>query len=361
LFTDLDLVFFDTTSIYFEGKGGASLGRHGYSKDHRPDLPQLVVGMVLDNSGYPVCAEIWPGNTADVSSMLPMAERLRRRFHIRKVCLVADRGMVSADTRKALEAMGWFYIFGARMRSSKEVREEVIKDELSFLEVVGERQTSKDPSPLKVKEVLAGGNRYVVCLNAEEARKDRHDREAILGGLEDALKRGDKSLVGNKGYRRYLSSERGRHFSVDWDKVEAEKAFDGKWVLVTNTSFSAEEVAGKYKQLIQVEDIFRQTKSLLETRPIFHKRDETIRGHVWCSFLALTLRKELRNRLEACRKEHEERLEWAGIVEGLESLGEAEITSGGKKYLWRSEAKKAAVKAFAACGMALPPVIRQMV
>jgi transposase len=360
LFTDLDLVFFDTTSIYFEGKGGASLGRYGYSKDHRPDLPQLVVGMVLDNSGYPVCAEIWPGNTADVSSMLPVAERLRRRFHIGKVCLVADRGMVSADTRKALEAMGWFYILGARMRSSKEVGEEVLADESPFREIVEERRNSKDPAPLKVKEVSIMDTRYVVCLNEEEARKDRHDREAIVAGLEDALKRGDKSLVGNKGYRRYLSNN-GRHFSLDRNRVENEKRFDGKWVLVTNTSFPAEEVAGKYKQLIQVEDIFRQTKSLLETRPIFHKRDETIRGHVWCSFLALILRKELRDRLEACRKEDEERLEWAGIVEGLESLGEAEIASGGKKYLWRSEAKKAAVKAFSACGMALPPVIRQII
>jgi transposase len=131
-------------------------------------------------------------------------------------------------------------------------------------------------------------------------------------------------------------------------------------VLGTNTSFPAEEVAGKYKQLLLVEDIFRQTKSLLETRPIFHKRDETIRGHVWCSFLALTLRKELRDRLETCRKEDEERLEWAEIVEGLENLGEAEIVANDKKYLLRSEAMKAAVKAFAACGMALPPVIRQL-
>jgi transposase len=361
LFTDLDLVFFDTTSIYFEGKGGDSLGRHGYSKDHRPDLSQLVVGMVLDNSGYPVCAEIWPGNTADASSILPVAERLRKRFRIRKVCLVADRGMVSADTRKTLESMGWFYILGARMHSSREVGEEVIPDESPFREVVGERQKSKDPAPLKVKEVLAGGSRYVVCLNAEEARKDRRDREAIVAGLEDALKRGDKSLVGNKGCRRHLSSDKSRHFSVDRDKVEAEKAFDGKWVLVTNTAFPAEEVAERYKQLIQVEDIFRQTKSLLETRPIFHKRDETIRGHVWCSFLALTLRKELRARLEKSRKEDEEPLEWAGIMAALESLGEAEITSGGKRYLWRSEAKKEAVRAFAACGMALPPVIRQIV
>jgi transposase len=164
LFTRLDLVFFDTTSIYFEGHGGASLGQYGYSKDHRPDLPQVVVGMVLDSSGYPVSAEIWPGNTADVSTMLPVAERLGRRFHIERVCLVADRGMVSADTYGALEKMGWLYILGARMRSSREVREEVLTDESLFREVVGERGNSKDPAPLKVKEVSITDTRYEICL-----------------------------------------------------------------------------------------------------------------------------------------------------------------------------------------------------
>jgi transposase len=222
LFTRLDLVFFDTPSIYFEGHGGASLGHYGYSKDHRPDLPQLVGGMVLDSSGYPVSAEIWPGNTADVSTMLPVAERLGRRFHIERVCLVADRGMVSADTCGALEKMGWLYILGARMRSNREVREEVLTDESPFREVVGERGNSKDPAPLKVKEVSIMDTRYVVCLNEEEARKDRHDREAIRAGLESSLKRGDTSLVGNKGYRRYLSGS-GKHFSIDWSNVENEK------------------------------------------------------------------------------------------------------------------------------------------
>jgi transposase len=289
----------------------------------------------------------------------PVTERLKKRFGIERVCIVADRGMVSATTRKTLEQMNWLYILGARMRSQREVRENVLADSAPFQEIVGERRKAKDPAPLKVKEVRVGENRYVVCLNEEEARKDRHDREAILASLESSLKRGDKSLVGNKGYRRYLSCASDRHFSIDWDKAEKEARFDGKWVLVTNGDLPAEEVAMKYKQLLLVEDIFRQTKTLLETRPVFHKRDETIRGHVWCAFLALMLRKELRQRLESSRKENEERLEWAQIVEGLESLGVAETEAGNKRYLMRTEAKKAAVKAFAACGVALPPIVRQ--
>ena len=357
LFSGLDLVFFDTTSIYFEGAGGQTLGRHGHSKDHRPDLRQLVVGMVLDQNGYPVCAEIWPGNTADVSSLIPVSERLKKRFHVGQVCVVADRGMVSQATKKALEEMGWLYILGARMRGEKEVRDVVLADTAPLVEITGERKKAKDPSPLRVKDVYVEDRRYVVCLNEEEARKDRHDREAILASLSDALKRGDKTLVGNKGYRRYLSGG-ARQFTIDRAKAEEDARYDGLWVLSTNTALPAEEVARKYKHLLLVEDIFRQAKTLLETRPVYHKRDETIRGHVWCAFLALTLRKELRDRLERSRKDSEERLEWAEVIEGLEALGEAEISMGGKRYLMRTEAKKAAIRSFSAVGLALPPVIR---
>jgi hypothetical protein len=127
LFTDLSLVFFDTTSIYFEGQGGATLGRHGHSKDHRPDLRQMIVGMVLSGDGRPVCSELWPGNTTDVKTLLPVVTRLRKRFGIERLCVVADRGMISKDTITALEACeGLKYILGARLRSVAEVRDTVL-------------------------------------------------------------------------------------------------------------------------------------------------------------------------------------------------------------------------------------------
>jgi len=117
----------------------------------------------------------------------------------------------------------------------------------------------------------------VVCLNEDQATKDRHDREAVVAALRDALSKGDKSLVGNKGYRKYLRSG-GKQFAVDEDKIEEEARYDGKWVLTTNMDLPSAEVALKYKQLWMVEDVFRSMKSLLDTRPIYHKCDETIRG-----------------------------------------------------------------------------------
>jgi len=358
LYTQLDLVFFDTTSIYFEGAGGASLGQYGHSKDHRPDLKQMVIGVVLDNLGNPVCAELWPGNTADVTTLLPIAERLRRRFQIGRICLVADRGMISAATMQELVARGWDYILGVRMRVCKEAREEVLGRAGRYHVVTGQRQHSKDPAPLKVKEVCVEERRYVVCLNEEEARKDAHDREAILQSLREALKQGDKALVGNKGYRRYLKNP-DEHFSIDEEKVAEEARYDGKWVLTTNTALCAEEVALRYKQLWTVEDIFRSMKTLLETRPVYHKCDETIRGHVWCSYLALLLRKELQDRLAAVQPAGQAPLEWADIIRELEAVGEMEVLVDGQRYWLRTTARPAAAKVFAACHVALPPSIRK--
>jgi hypothetical protein len=353
LFTDLDIVFFDTTSIYFEGEGGETIGQRGHSKDHRPDLKQMVVGMVLDHNGNPLCTELWPGNTADVKSLVPIVERLKDRFGIGSVCIVADRGMISAATLAEVEKREWKYILGVRMRSSTEAKA-VVARAGRYAEVHPKSDDRDDPSPLKVKEVwVEDARRYVVCVNEDQAKKDRHDREAVVASLRDALGKGDKSLVGNKGYRKYLRGG-GKQFAVDEDKIKAEARYDGKWVLTTNMDLPPREVALKYKQLWMVEDVFRSMKSLLDTRPIFHKCDETIRGHVFCSFLALLLRKELEDRL--ARKEW--KLEWADVIRDLDNLIEMEVAISGKGYVFRGQTSGVAGKAFQACGVALPPALR---
>ncbi len=357
LFTSLDLVFFDTTSIYFEGEGGETLGQYGHSKDHRPDLKQMVVAAVLDGEGRPVCCELWPGNTTDVTTLVPIVDRLRSRFSIGRICIVADRGMISAKTIEELESpqRHWQYILGARMRKQKEVSAEVLSRGGRYQTVHPPRRRCKDPSPLKVKQVVVEGRRYVVCLNEEEARKDAHDREAIVASLREQLTQGDKSLVGNRGYRKYLKQSKAK-FEVDEAKIKQEARFDGKWVLRTNTDLPAADVALKYKQLWMVEHVFRSTKSILETRPIWHKCDETIRGHVFCSFLALVLRKELDDRLA----EHGYRLEWEDVIRDLSRLQYAEVEQDGKRFLLRSEAQGTCGRVFTVAGVALPPTVQQI-
>jgi transposase len=133
LFSRLDLVFMDTTSLAFEGAGGQTLGRHGYSKDHRPDLRQMILAVVLDSEGRPVCSEMWPGNTADVTSLVPVVDRLTRRFAIGRICIVADRGMISAETLAKLETRKLLYILGVRERSDRLVRDLVLGDPAPFV------------------------------------------------------------------------------------------------------------------------------------------------------------------------------------------------------------------------------------
>lgn len=348
----LRLVFFDTTSIDVEGAGGETIGQYGHSKDHRPDLRQMVVGVVLDEEGRPVCSELWPGNTTDVKTLIPIAERLQRVFRVRDVCLVADRGMISAETIAAIEDRGWFYILGVRMRSSTEAQA-VVDADGAFTTVFPRRKTTHDPAPLQVKEVTVRDHRYVVCLNDEEARKDAYDRGAIVAALRTALGHGDKALVGNKGYRRFLKSQ-GARFTIDEAKIDADARYDGLWVLRTNTTLSPRYVALAYKQLWMVEAIFRSMKSVLDTRPIYHRRDDTIRGHVFCSFLALLLRQELQRRLAAKHWS----LEWAHVVHDLDTLHETTITIDHRPYVVRSEARGTIGKLFQACGVALPPALR---
>ena len=355
LFTELEIVFFDTTSIYFEGEGGDQIGQYGNSKDHRSDCKQMVVGAVLDNRGFPLFCEMWPGNTADVKSLLPVVGRLKKRFGVERICVVADRGMISQDTIRQMEAKGLWYILGVRMRKVNDVKREILTRAGKYKEVTPEIDLPKAPSPLKVKQVWHNEKRYIVCLNSKQARKDEMTRDAIIQGLEDKLKGGAKTLVGNKGYRKYLKVTKGT-LQIDQEKIKQEKRFDGKWVLTTNMDMPADQVALKYKELWMVEQVFRQVKSILETRPIYHKTDETIRGHVFCSFLALVLRKELDRHLELSGLSYE----WFDIKQDLNKLREITIDDGGKEVLIRTEARGVCSSVFRSLGMALPPTIQKV-
>lgn len=356
LFSSLDLVFFDTTSLSFEGEGGESIGQYGFSKNHRPDLKQMVVGAVLDEKGRPICCELWPGNTADMKTLLPVVDRLRGRFHLSSICVVADRGMISAETIAELESgqRGVEYILGVRMRKQKEVREEIVKDQGGYEKVEIGSSKAKGPRVLEIKEVVIEGRRYIITHNPEQAKKDAADRAAIVESLRERMKQGEKALIGNKGYRKYVKAS-GTNFTIDEEKIKEEAFFDGKWVLRTNSRLTAAEVARKYKELWMVEHIFRSVKSILETQPIYHRCDETIRGHVFCSFLALVVMKELQVRMEAKGFTHE----WEEIRRDLEALEEVEVEKDSEIFYLRTDLRGVCHDIFRACGVAIPPSVRQ--
>jgi hypothetical protein len=362
LFNDVGLAIFDTTSLYFEGDGGTTLGRHGHSKDSRPDLHQMVLGVVIDETGRPICSEMWPGNTADVTTLIPVVTRLRERFLLDRVCIIADRGMVSAKTIATLEAHKIEYILGVREKRSVEIAA-VLADKTPFVSLTIPKANGRGSLDLQVKEVVRkvktgqGSTRrcrYIVCYNEAEARNDAAARAAALVGLEKALRQGDKALVGNKGFRRFLKTEADSHFSIDPERVAAAAKFDGIYVIRTNAQVSPLVVALRYRERWIVEDIFRTAKSIINTRPIFHQRDDTIRGHVFCSFLALLLRKELIDRVVAAGRQYE----WADIIRDLDQLVQTDVDQAGRRLRLRAAAPGCAGAVFQAVGVALPPMIQ---
>ena len=354
LFGELSVAFFDTTTLWFEGAGGTTLGRRGHSKDYRGQLNQVVLGIVLDDRDRPIASFLMPGNTADVAMLLPVVERLRLRFGVARACIVADRGMISADTIAALETEKFDYILGVRERVSREVRLEVIDDDGAAVPLAIPRQSGL--TQLEVKEVSVAGRRYILCRNEERAKQDAQARAELIAGLERKLAQGDKALVANKGFRRFLETPPGDGFSIDRATVEADARFDGVFVLRTSTKLSALQVVLRYRNLLAVEDAFKTAKALLATRPIFHKTDAGIRGHVFCTFLALVLRKELIDRLAAGRGKT---LEWQRIIDDLAELSEIEIEQDGRRALLRTAPGPTIDPVCRALGLALPPVFQE--
>jgi hypothetical protein len=353
LFSRLDLVFMDTTSLSFEGAGGQTLGRHGHSKDHRPDLCQMILAVLIDGDGRPVCSEMWPGNVADVSTLIPVIDRLRRRFAIGRICVVADRGLISTETVAALEERKLLYLLGTRERTDKVVRAVVLADSAPCVPLTIARRGHEIDS--EAKAVTVGGRRYILCRNHQEAERDASNRAAILAKLAQQLKKGDKALIGNTGFRRFLTTE-GRHFAIDPAKAEEDARFDGVFVLRTNTDLDPLAAMLRYKQLWTVEAAFRTAKHLLATRPIFHQLDVTIRGHVFCSFLALVLKAELEQRITALGRDGS----WSAIRADLDSLTETELVHDGRRFLVRAAPRPAASLALRAAGVALPPTVQAL-
>ncbi|HEX6092020.1 MAG TPA: IS1634 family transposase [Dongiaceae bacterium] len=353
LFTDLSLVFMDTTSLSFWGAGGETLGKRGHSKDFRPDLAQMILALVVDAEGRPICTEMVPGNTADVRVLLPIVDRLRTRFGITRACVIADRGMISAETIAALEERGMEYILGARERSSSVVRNLVLEDEAPMTPLLIDRQNGE--TPLWVKEVRVGTGktmqRYIVSRNEAEADKEKADRQAIVEGLQAQLKKGDKALVGNSAYRRYLrKTGKDKAFEIDPGKLAEEARFDGISVLRTNARLTALQAVIRYRDLLQVEALFRAAKASFDTRPIFHQSDAAIRGHVFCSFLALTLAKELTRLCQAKGIKPE----WQPLLNDLDRLQQAIVEKDGKAITTRTHVTGQVGNVFKAAGIALP-------
>src|ERR671919_241631 len=240
---ELDLVFVDTTSVYLYRDGVSDLVRHGYSRDRRPDLPQLVLCVAVDGQGWPVAFDVLAGNTADVDALSLTIARFRERFRIRRAVVVADHGMLGRATLALLRdhaSAPFDYILGCPLRRERVVAKEVLARPGRYQQVADN---------LEVKEVKLGERRHVVCRNPIAAKQDAADREALLAKLRQTLAHdGPKAVVGNRGFARFLKIAKGS-VTLDEAAIAREARLDGKFVLTTSTDLPAAAVAKAYKSL----------------------------------------------------------------------------------------------------------------
>ena len=291
---EVDLLFFDTTSTYMEieeeEEGG--LRRYGHSKDRRPDLPQVVIGLAVTKEGIPVKCWVLPGNTSDMKTVKMVQDELRQ-WKLGRCIWVMDRGMNSEENRVILQRAGGHYILGEKLRDARGNYQEALSCRGRYHEV---------RDNLRVKEVVIGEGqrrrRFVLVYNPEQAKKDKARRQKTLKKIEESLKalEGKENrkalcaLLTDRTMGRYLKQLKNGKVKTDRAKVKAEEALDGKYLLTTSDdSLSAEDVALGYKQLMEVERAFRTLKRTLDLRPVYHRKDERIKAHVLLCFFALVL------------------------------------------------------------------------
>ena len=290
---EVDLLFFDTTSTYLErDEEDDGLKRYGHSKDHRPDLPQIVIGLAVTKDGIPVKCWVLPGNTPDMKTVETVKDDLRG-WHLSRCIWVMDRGMNSEENRVILQKAGGHYILGEKLRDDAAVHEEVLSRRGRYRKI---REN------LEVKEVVIGDGerrrRFVIVYNPDEAERDRHTREAILKRTEEALGalKGPEhtkrvcELLTHKTMGRYLRQQKNGSLKIDRTKARNEERLDGKYILSTSDdTLLPEDIALGYKQLMEVERAFRTLKTTLDLRPVYHRKDDRITAHVFLCFLALLL------------------------------------------------------------------------
>ena len=312
---EVDLLFFDTTSTYFEtAEADEPVARdrdgnrveedddaavkdtgfrtHGKSKDSRDDLPQVVVGMAVTRDGIPVRVWSWPGSTTDTDLIRQVRGDIRE-WTLSRVIWVADRGFTSQKNRRALMRGGGGYIIGEKLRSgSAEVKAAISRQ--------GRYATVKDN--MQVKEVSIGtDDRFVLCYNPAQSERDAAIRARLVAQLEDVIKDTDKltmterariegTLSGKPGLKRFLRTTPGGLLRIDKQKIRTEANLDGKYLLrCSDPDLSAEDIALGYKQLLEVERGWRDMKQVLDLRPVYHRREDRIRAHVLLCWLALLL------------------------------------------------------------------------
>ncbi len=284
---EINIVFYDVTTLYFEIDHEDELRKAGYSKDGKHQHPQIVLGLLVSVDGYPLAYEIFEGNKFEGHTMLPVIDAFKTKHKLEKLVVIADSGLLSSENIRQLKGKGYEFILGARIKSeSRQVKEQILRTRLNN----GESSIiNKDDN-----------TRLIITYSDSRAGKDRANREKGLRKLEKQVSTGKltKASINNKGYNKYLKLEGEISITIDRDKYEDDLKWDGLKGYLTNTQLSKDEIISNYGHLWKIEKAFRISKNELKIRPIYHRIQRRIEAHLCIAFVAYKIYKELERQLK---------------------------------------------------------------
>jgi len=281
----IDIIFLDATTVYFESFTEDTLKQNGYSKDLKFNQPQILLALLVTKQGLPIGYEVFPGSTYEGHTLLPLLERVQKRYEIDKVVFVADSAMFNEANMTLLEEAGYEYVIGARLRSLSQTRKAEILDRSRY-----HPSHEIDEDKISLCELPHGDRRLIVSHSSQRAKKDEYDRKKAVESLLKKLQKNKKpsQLMSNHGYKKFLTIEGDSTIVLDELKIAEASKWDGLHGIITNSKLSAAELLTQYRGLWQVEESFRVTKHDLKVRPIFHWTPSRIRAHIAICFMAFS-------------------------------------------------------------------------
>lgn len=283
----IQMMFYDVTTIYFEAEKEDDLRKAGFSKDGKHKNPQIVLGLLVSNGGYPLAYDIFEGNKYEGETMLPILDSFKEKYGFEQITIVADAGLINSKNITDLEERSYQYILGARIKNeSKAIKEKILSLNLENGQssIINKNENTK----------------LIINYSEKRANKDSHNRKRGLERLEKELKSGKltKSNINNKGYNKYLKMKGNVMLELDYSKLEEDTKWNGLKGYQTNANLQPSEILENYKHLWRIEKAFRISKNDLKIRPIFHRLEKRIESHICLSFVAYKIYKELERQLE---------------------------------------------------------------
>jgi len=292
---EVDVLFFDVTTLYFESFEEDDIRRFGFSKDLKFKQTQVVLALVSNTEGHPLSYELFSGNTSEATTLISTVNGLKKRFNVRKVCLVADRAMFNEKNLQLMEEEGIQYVVAAKLKSlSKAKREEILSEDFKPAVVSGEFQW--------IREFECKQRRLLVSYSRKRAKKNEGDRQRLIDRLMKKIKNNQipvKSLISNYGTKKYVTVEKGTRARINEQKIAEDSLWDGLHGVVTNIKGkSLQDILSRYRQLWKIEEAFRVCKHTLKMRPIYHWKTKRIEAHIAICFLAYSLSYTMKYRME---------------------------------------------------------------